>query len=32
MDTIGFDLRKRESHLCILGDDGSVTELRITTT
>lgn len=31
MDTIGFDLHKRESQLCILGEDGSVTERRIAT-
>ena len=31
MDTIEFDLHKRESQLCILGEDGSVTERRITT-
>lgn len=31
MDTIGFDLHKRESQLCVLGEDGSVTERRIPT-
>ena len=31
MDTIGFDLHKRESQLYIIGDDGAVTERRITT-
>lgn len=31
MDTIGFDLHKRESQLCIIGEDGTVTERRITT-
>jgi transposase len=31
MDTIGLDLHKRESQLCILGDDGTVTERRIVT-
>ena len=32
MDTIGFDLHKRESQLCILAEDGTVTERRIATT
>ncbi len=31
MDTIGVDLHKRESQLCILGEDGAVTERRIAT-
>src|SRR5947199_324374 len=31
-DTIGLDLHKRESQLCILGADGSVVERRIATT
>lgn len=31
MDTIGFDLHKRESQLCILADDGEITERRIVT-
>ena len=31
MDTIGLDLHKRESQLCIGGDDGSVEERRIVT-
>ena len=31
MDTIGLDLHKRESQLCILGIDGSVSERRIVT-
>jgi transposase len=31
MDTIGLDLHKRESQLCILGEDGTVTERRIVT-
>ncbi|MDQ3951242.1 MAG: hypothetical protein M3282_12990 [Gemmatimonadota bacterium] len=31
MDTIGLDLHKRESQLCILGEDGRVTERRIVT-
>src|SRR5215216_2217079 len=31
MDTIGVDLHKRESQLCILGDDGRMTERRIVT-
>src|SRR5687768_11534999 len=30
-DTIGLDLHKRESQLCILGADGSVAERRIAT-
>ena len=29
MDTIGLDLHKRESQLCILADDGTVAERRI---
>lgn len=32
MDTIGFDLHKRESQLCILRDDGTVSDVRIATT
>ena len=31
MDTIGLDLHKRESQLCILADDGTMTERRIGT-
>jgi hypothetical protein len=31
MDTIGLDLHKRESQLCILGAEGAVQELRIAT-
>lgn len=31
MDTIGLDLHKRESQLCILADDGTITERRIVT-
>ena len=31
MDTIGLDLHKRESQLCILQEDGGVTERRIVT-
>lgn len=31
MDTIGLDLHKRESQLCIIADDGSITERRIVT-
>jgi transposase len=31
-DTIGLDLHKRETQLCLLGADGSVTERRIATT
>lgn len=31
MDTIGLDLHKRESQLCILAEDGSVAERRIVT-
>ena len=31
MDTIGLDLHKRESQLCILGEDGEITEQRIAT-
>jgi transposase len=31
MDTIGLDLHKRESQLCILGEDGRVSERRIVT-
>jgi transposase len=31
MDIIGIDLHKRESQLCTLGTDGSVTEHRIVT-
>jgi hypothetical protein len=32
MDTIGLDLHKRESQLCVIADDGRVTEQRIATT
>ena len=32
MDTIGLDLHKRESQLCLLAEDGTVTERRIATT
>jgi hypothetical protein len=32
MDTIGLDLHKRESQVCILGAEGAVQELRIVTT
>ena len=32
MDTIGLDLHKRESQLCIGQDDGRIIELRIATT
>ena len=31
MDTIGLDLHKRESQLCILADDGEIHERRIVT-
>ena len=31
MDIIGIDLHKRESQLCTLAPDGSVTEQRIVT-
>jgi transposase len=31
MDTIGLDLHKRESQLCIIADDGAITERRIVT-
>ena len=31
MDTIGLDLHKRESQLCILAEDGTVVERRIVT-
>jgi transposase len=31
MDTIGLDLHKRESQLCILAEDGTVHERRIVT-
>jgi transposase len=31
MDTIGLDLHKRESQLCILSDEGELIERRITT-
>ncbi|MGK2962335.1 MAG: IS110 family transposase [Gemmatimonadaceae bacterium] len=31
MDTIGLDLHKRESQLCIIPDDGPITERRIVT-
>jgi transposase len=32
METIGLDLHKRESQLCVLGDDGTMSERRIQTT
>jgi hypothetical protein len=32
MDTIGLDLHKRESQLCIIGPGGEITEKRIVTT
>jgi len=31
MDTIGLDLHKRESQLCVLTPDGTATERRIVT-
>jgi transposase len=31
MDTIGMDLHKRESQLCILTDQGEVEEIRVVT-
>lgn len=31
MDTIGLDRRKRESQLCIIGEDGAISERRIVT-
>lgn len=31
MDTIGIDLHKRESQLCIIGEDGTATERRLVT-
>jgi transposase len=31
MDTIGLDLHKRESQLCIIGSEGEITEKRIVT-
>lgn len=31
MDTIGIDLHKRESQVCILSDDGTIHEQRIVT-
>ena len=31
MDTIGLDLHKRESQLCILAPDGTAKEQRIVT-
>ncbi len=31
MDTIGLDLHKRESQLCIIAEDGSISERRIVT-
>jgi len=31
MDTIGLDLHKRESQLCIIAIDGTITERRIVT-
>jgi len=32
MDTIGLDLHKRESQLCVLTEEGEVIERRIVTT
>jgi transposase len=32
MDTLGLDLHKRESQLCIIGSQGGITEKRIMTT
>lgn len=32
MDSIGLDLHKRETQLCLLAEDGAVTERRIATT
>jgi hypothetical protein len=32
MDTIGLDLHKRESQLCIIGSQGEITEKKIVTT
>ena len=32
MDTIGLDLHKRESQLCILSETGEIEERRIATT
>ena len=32
MDTIGLDLHKSESQLCIIGSQGEITERRIVTT
>jgi hypothetical protein len=32
MDTIGLDLHKRETQLCILTDDGELVDRRIVTT
>ncbi len=29
MDTIGLDVHKRESQLCIISGDGSISERRI---
>ena len=31
MDTIGLDLHKRESQLCVIAEDGSISERRIVT-
>lgn len=31
MDTIGLDLHKRESQLCVLTEDGEIVERRIVT-
>jgi transposase len=31
MNTIGFDLHKRESQVCIIADDGAITERRMVT-
>lgn len=31
MDTIGLDLHKRESQLCVLGEDGTISERRVVT-
>lgn len=32
MDTIGLDLHKRETQVCILEEDGGIVERRISTT
>lgn len=31
MDHVGIDVHKKESQVCILGEDGTVTEKRIRT-